>query len=144
MHLSIYLFWFTNKKKFSCLISSNMKQQLTPNMSYSFTDTPETRFVITPDPAVLGSHLDIECELLQPPSPNIVNYTFRRKRESDLVPELLTSMASNETFDNTSVYIASFSTENATILDYSEYTCKTINLISKKKSSRYLKLDSGL
>lgn len=53
-------------------------------------------------------------------------------------------MASNETFDNTSVYIASFSTENATILDYSEYTCKTINLISKKKSSRYLKLDSGL
>lgn len=53
-------------------------------------------------------------------------------------------MASNETFDNTSVYIASFSTENATILDYSEYTCKTINLISKKKSSRYLELDSGL
>lgn len=53
-------------------------------------------------------------------------------------------MASNETFDNTSVFIASFSTENATILDYSEYTCKTINLISKKKSSRYLELDSGL
>lgn len=53
-------------------------------------------------------------------------------------------MASNETFDNTSVYIASFSTENATILDYSEYKCKTINLISKKKSSRYLELDSGL
>lgn len=121
-----------------------MKQQLTPNMSYSFTDTPTTRFMITPDPAVLGSHLDIECELLQPPSPNIVNYTFSRKRESDLVPELLKSMASNETFDNTSVFIASFSTENATILDYSEYTCKTINLISKKKSSRYLDLDSGL
>lgn len=124
-----------------------MNKQLTPfyiNLSYAFTDTPETRFVITPDPAVLGSHLDIECELLQPPSPNIVNYTFSRKRESDLVPELLTSMASNETFDNTSVFIASFSTENATILDYSEYTCKTINLISKKKSSRYLKLDSGL
>lgn len=53
-------------------------------------------------------------------------------------------MASNETFDNTSVFIASFSTENATILDYSEYTCKTINLISKKKSSRYLELESGL
>lgn len=53
-------------------------------------------------------------------------------------------MASNETFDNTSVFIAIFSTAQATILDYSEYTCMTENLIANKKSRRYLDLDTGL
>lgn len=114
------------------------------NLSYFFIDKPATKFTITPDPALLGSPLDIECELHEPPSPNILNYTLSRKRESDLLPELLTVMASNETFDNTSVFIARFSTAHTTMLDYSEYTCRTDNLIASKTSRHYLDLDSGL
>lgn len=72
-----------------------------------------------------------------------LNYTLSRKRESDLLPELLTVMASNETFDNTSVFIARFSTAHTTMLDYSEYTCRTDNLIASKTSRHYLDLDSG-
>ena len=60
------------------------------------------------------------------------------------MPEILTVMPSNETFDNTSVFVARFDTPNVTILDYSQYKCTTENLIAKQRIETYLDLKSGM
>ena len=60
------------------------------------------------------------------------------------MPEFLTVMPSNETFDNTSVFVTEFYTPNVTILDYSQYKCTTENLIAKQRTETYLKLKSGM
>ncbi|XP_022298408.2 uncharacterized protein LOC111107483 [Crassostrea virginica] len=104
---------------------------------------PYASLHISPNPAILGKPLSIVCKLKQPPSPNILKYSLRRKRESDLIPEILTVMPSNETFDNTSDFVARFDTPNVTILDYSQYKCTTENLIAKQRTETYLDLNSG-
>ncbi|XP_062595690.1 uncharacterized protein LOC134257054 [Saccostrea cucullata] len=105
--------------------------------------SPKTKLKINHAGSLLGEPLEIVCKLLDRPSPNILYYRLERKRESDLIPEILQEMSANETFDNTSVFVARFFTQNVTILDYSEYRCITTNLISTKVSSHYLNIKSG-